>query len=173
HIAHNDLHVMALADMISRTTHMLSLMGQFLLLFNFPLILLGEVTVPWLFIILLIFAPTVSALLQLALSRTREYDADLEAVNLTGDPEGLASALAKMEQLQVSFWERIFLPGRRIPEPSLLRTHPRTEERIRRIMELEKKDIPIQSLIDLSPLPDFRHSSHSEHPRWRITGLWY
>jgi heat shock protein HtpX len=34
--------------------------------------------------------------LQLALSRAREFDAKLDAAGLTGDPEGLASALAKL-----------------------------------------------------------------------------
>jgi heat shock protein HtpX len=50
--------------------------------------------------------------------------------NLPSNPAGLASALAKLERRTGRFWEEMFLPGRRIPEPSLLRTHPPTEERI-------------------------------------------
>lgn len=178
HIAHNDVRVMAMADMISRTTHLLSMFGQILLLFNFPLLLLGEYTIPWLFILLLIFAPTVSALLQLALSRTREYDADLDAVRLTGDPRGLASALAKMEELQSGVWERIFLPGRRVPHPSLLRTHPNTEERIKRLLELEAEypagqvypsDILEEEFSGGVPFPE----RNPRRPRWHVTGLWY
>jgi len=177
HIAHNDLRVMAMADMISRVTHILSLFGQLLLFFNLPMLLLGQVTISWLLIFVLIFAPTISALLQLALSRTREYDADLDAVRITGDPRGLAAALAKMEELQTGFWERIFMPGRRVPHPSILRTHPDTEERIRRLLELEAKPVEKeyhpgfaeQDYLEDVPSSEFSHKP----PRWHITGLWY
>lgn len=64
------------------------------------LLLMGMVTIDWGLILLLIIAPLVSALAQLALSRTREYAADLSAARLTGDPRGLAAALAKIEQAQ-------------------------------------------------------------------------
>jgi len=176
HIKHNDLFVMGLADMVNRTTSTLSLLGQFLLFVNLPLILMGGYRLPWLAIVLLIFAPTVSSLLQLGLSRSREYDADLEAARLTGDPEGLASALVKLERLEASFLERIFLPGRRIPEPSLLRTHPKTEERVRRLMELKAElerpqPTPEETaLLDLVSIP----THELRNPRWRVLGgLWY
>ena len=82
-------------------------------------------------------APILSFLLQLALSRTREYDADLDVATLTGNPRGLASALAKMERLRGSWLERLLLSGRRPQAPSVLRTHPDTGDRIRRLLELE------------------------------------
>ena len=44
----------------------------------------------------LILAPIGAALLQMSLSRRREYLADASAAEITGDPEGLASALAKL-----------------------------------------------------------------------------
>ena len=47
---------------------------------------------------LLIVAPLTATLLQLAISRSREFDADAAAAELTGDPEGLASALARLEE---------------------------------------------------------------------------
>jgi heat shock protein HtpX len=176
HIVNNDLRVMGLADLVSRITRALSLMGQLLLFINLPLLMMGRVTIPWLFIILLVVAPNLTSLLQLALSRTREFDADLEAVRLTGDPRGLASALDKLERLQGGLWQRIFLPGRGDPEPSVLRTHPTTDERIRRLLELEDRPMPAQPdvprdvpVFHLSQLP----SAQRRVPRWHISGLWH
>lgn len=136
HIANRDLWIMGLADAMSRAVSLASWSGQLLLLVNLPLILAGAAYVPWEVPLLLIFSPTVMALLQLALSRTREYDADRGGAMLTGDPEGLASALVKLERQAGRFWEEMFLPGRRIPQPSLLRTHPPTEKRVERLAEL-------------------------------------
>ena len=175
HIRHNDLQVLGLADLVSRATVFFSWMGQFLLLLNLPLWLAAGYSVPWLAVFLLIFAPTLTALLQLALSRSREFDADLGAVELTGDPRGLASALYKLEAYQTNIFERIFLPGRRVPEPSLLRTHPATEERIRRLLELEgEAPRPEPSVWEEEPSlgPGVRISLRPG-PMWHWTGLWH
>ena len=174
HIANNDLWIMTLADVMSRATSLLSYFGIALLLLNVPLLLMGAVTVPWLLVLLLVFAPTLMSLLQLALSRAREYDADLDAVRLSGDPDGLASALAKMERYQGRFWEEILFPGRRIPEPSLLRTHPETAERIRRLADLAAakpagpvtaRSAPVRTRIPIRVV--------RAPPRWRRWGYWY
>lgn len=139
HIVNQDIRVMAIADMVSRFTSMMSTFGMFALFANLPSILMGTgIAVPWLAVLLLMSAPTIGGLMQLALSRTREYDADLGAAMLTGDPEGLASALVKLEKAQGQHWEGMVLPGGRIPNPSLLRTHPRTEDRIERLMALRQ-----------------------------------
>ncbi len=182
HIRSNDLWIMNLADTISRVTALLSTLGQILLLLNLPLVVVGYATVPWLLVIVLIFAPSVVALLQLALSRTREYDADLDAVELTGDPVGLASALGKLENRVGRFWEEILYPGRRIPEPSVLRTHPSTEERIRRLMALRPppapprapRPVPIRVGFDNRArmiVPGFGTVVRAPRRHW--TGLWY
>lgn len=143
HISNEDVKVMSIADMVSRFTSVMSTLGMLTLLFNLPAILSGGTAgVPWLGIVLLMAAPTIGALLQMALSRTREYDADLGAVMLTGDPDGLASALSKLEQAQQRHWEGMVLPGGRIPDPSLLRSHPRTDERIARLMALKGEATP-------------------------------
>jgi heat shock protein HtpX len=177
HIRNNDLWVMGLADVFSRATSLLSLIGQFLLLLNLPLILFAEVTINWFAILLLVFAPNISALAQLALSRTREYDADLNAARLTGDPDGLALALAKIERLQGSWLERIFMPGRRVPEPSLLRTHPKTDERIARLVALKPQ---LANVAYAEPWSGLNLGAHAVFgkpvarvPRWHINGLWY
>lgn len=176
HVRNNDLWVMGLADLFSRATNLLSLVGQFLLVLNLPLMFFNQTSINWFAILLLILAPGVSALAQLALSRTREYDADLDAARLTGDPEGLAQALAKIEGEQGGWLERIFMPGRHIPEPSLLRTHPQTDERIARLLALR----PQLPGFDREWLPG--HSSDiastfgrpvDRLPRWHISGLWH
>jgi heat shock protein HtpX len=94
HVRANDMWVMTLADMVARLTALLSLFGQVLLVLLVPFALAGEIRLPLLPLAVLIFAPAVSALLQLALSRIREYDADLAAAELTGDPRALAPAAA-------------------------------------------------------------------------------
>ena len=73
YIGNNDMRIMILADMASRMTGLMGQIGIFMLIFNLPLSLFGAATVPWLFIVVLIAAPTVSAILQLALSRNREF----------------------------------------------------------------------------------------------------
>jgi heat shock protein HtpX len=136
HIRHNDIWVMALADVLSRLTNLMAMTGIFLLLVYLPLFLLSGEPIPWLLLLVLLLSPNISALLQLALSRSREYNADIEAVELTGNPQGLASALAKIEYYQGGWAERILFPGRKAPDPSLLRSHPQTQERIKRILEV-------------------------------------
>lgn len=175
HVANNDLWVMGLADMMSRQTSLLSLFGQLLLLVNLPL-MLGGGGLSWMAILLLIFAPQISALAQLALSRTREFHADLNAARLTGDPEGLAAALAKIDRATSSVWERIFLPGRRVPEPSLLRTHPPVEQRIERLLSLVGEH-PAEPTWPVSG--DSWHGPRTiagpvtRSPRWHLNGLWH
>jgi len=158
---------------VSRITGSFGLLGQFLLLLSLPAALVASMPVPWLALLVLLAAPTLSALVQLALSRNREYEADLSAAELTGDPAGLAAALDKLERYQGRFWEQILMPGRRLPEPSLLRSHPDTEERIDRLMALVPRRQPCAALImdtDGWPGPAIAKPAR---PRYRPLGLWY
>ncbi len=169
HVLHGDLALMNLADVISRVTAALSMTGQFLLVLNLPLLLLGASPVSWPLVLVLVFAPGASSFLQLALSRTREFSADAEAARLTGDPLGLAAALGKMQAAESGFWSRVFLPGHRSPHPSLLRTHPEHAERIARLKELAEDQARHVSPAPLAlPFPPPRQS-----PRWRVGGFWY
>ena len=143
HISNEDVRVMAIADMVSRFTSLMSTFGMISIILNIPAMLFGGATsIPWSVVLLLVFAPTLGGLLQMALSRTREYDADLGAVLLTGDPDGLASALLKLEKAQARPWEGMVLPGGRIPDPSILRTHPLTSQRIARLNALKRDNAP-------------------------------
>ena len=176
HIRSNDMNVMALADMFSRLTSMLSIFGLLLFVLNLPLLFLGFISINWLVIILLILAPTISTLAQLGLSRIREYDADLNAAHLTGDPEGLASALVKMENIQGGWFERLFLSGRRIPEPSFLRTHPSTVERVHRLLSYKQytdDNINLDSSTPASLENNLLLNRINRRPGWHFNGLWH
>ncbi len=177
HVCHNDMWVMGLADFMSRLTSTLSTVGQMLLLINLPLLMMSDYTISWTAIAILIFAPTLAALVQLALSRTREFDADLGAARLTGDPRGLASALEKMERYQGRLFEQILLPGKYLPDPSLLRTHPSTQERVRRLLELEgQPPTGAPPRLDTSLGADQLARARpvvERAPRRRLGGVWY
>lgn len=175
HIAHNDLWIMGLADALSRATAMLSMFGQIVFLVSVPFLLLGQPIAPWWAPLVLIVSPTIVSLLQLALSRTREFDADRGAAALSGDPMGLASALAKLERRRGAFWEEILFPGRRIPEPSLLRTHPPSAERIERLREFAAAHAPAKPPVataDAFAAPSTLRLVE-RRPRLHVTGLWY
>ncbi|WP_157014233.1 zinc metalloprotease HtpX [Mesorhizobium xinjiangense] len=166
HIAHGDVNVMAFADMVSRFTSFMSTVGLFSLTLNVLGLAGGYAAqIPWLAVVVLIASPTIGGLLQMALSRTREFDADLGAAMLTGDPEGLAMALRKLERAQGRLWESVVLPGGRIPDPSILRTHPLTSDRIERLMQLHAaRDLPEPPVaVEAAGLP--RHRRRSFIPR--------
>lgn len=138
HITNGDLRVMAIADSFARFTGVLGQVGFALLLLGMCLV---QPALVWAALVL-VSGPTLTTLLMLGLSRQREHAADLEAVTLTGDPRGLASALQRIEQ-PTRFWEHLVgLPGRDL-QPSLLRTHPATEDRIRRLLQLEAQPEPL------------------------------
>ncbi|MDH5391694.1 MAG: zinc metalloprotease HtpX [Gammaproteobacteria bacterium] len=171
HIHNKDLWVMVVADAISRITSVMALTGYIMVLFYLPFSIFQQQQIPWLLLILLMIAPNLSALMQLALSRTREFNADLQAVKLTSDPHGLISALSKIEHYQTQGFKQILLPGLRLPQPSLLRTHPLTEERIQRLLTMaQHRQHPFFNQQQMPPhrLPRSRRS-----PRIRINGLWH
>ncbi|MBF0295474.1 MAG: M48 family metalloprotease [Magnetococcales bacterium] len=144
HIKNEDTQVMALADAFRRLTLMLANLGQILLVLLLPFALAeGRSVLPLL--LLLVTAPTLSALLQLSISRTREFAADLDAADLTGNPRALASALRRIDSPSSrTLFDRLLFPLGHPKEPGWLRTHPETEERVRRLLELEQRHILVQ-----------------------------
>jgi heat shock protein HtpX len=95
-----------------------------------------------------ILAPIAAALLQMALSRSREYEADRSGAKLIGDGEPLAQALAKIESSAKQIPMNVDpahaqayiinpLTGRKIQFANLFRTHPPTEDRIARLRSRE------------------------------------
>ncbi len=171
HIAHGDLRVMGLADLLSRLTSLFALLGQIMLLLSLPWVVAGLGAVNWGALALLVVSPHLALLAQLGLSRVREFDADLEAIALTGDPDGLASALTRIERASRS-WRSVLLPGWGNPEPSWLRTHPATAERVQRLQALRRAEPPWWAATPPSPFEPPAEPAHRS-PRWRLGGLWH
>jgi len=134
HLRHRDTKVMYLAAVMNHLVGTFAGFGRLLLLVSLPLFLLTGTLLNWFPLLLMALAPIPSQMLQLALSRTREFDADLGAAQLTGDPNGLASALTKLDRFEENFFQRLFFPTRQPND--WLRTHPQSKERIRRLRNL-------------------------------------
>ena len=171
HIKNKDLWVMVVADLISRITSIMALSGYIMVIVYLPLSLLTSQNMPWLLLTLLLIAPSLSALMQLALSRTREFNADLQAIKLTSDPQGLMSALNKIENFETHILKQLLMPGLRTPHPSLLRTHPLTKERIERLKTMAQQEL--HPFLSQHHTNNIQHNTALSRPRNRFTGLWH
>lgn len=108
----------------------------------------GESRNPFVAILVMILAPMAAALIQMSVSRSREYMADKSGGELCGNPNALADALLKIE----AFAQRRVMPGAteatahmfiinpfsRVDVKKLFSTHPSTEERVRLLREQAK-----------------------------------
>lgn len=149
HIHAGDLTVMGIADLLTRLTRTLSLLGLVLVIFNVPLAatVMGGGQLPWSALLLLVATPMVNFMIQMALSRAREFDADANALELCGDPLSLAQALEKLETQQSGALRSMFIPPKPGSVPSLLRSHPVTDERVRRIMAHPLRHPPLSNAL--------------------------
>ena len=99
-------------------------------------------------ILVMILAPLAAMLVQMAISRTREYSADRAGAEICGQPLWLARALQKIEQLAKGVVNQgaernpasahlfIINPLHMGGVDKLFRTHPPTADRVRRLREL-------------------------------------
>jgi heat shock protein HtpX len=101
-------------------------------------------------LLMLILAPIAATLIQTAISRTREFAADRDGARISGNPRGLATALARLQQgaearpMQASAntenTAHMFIvnpfAGAMSGLANLFSTHPPTEERIERLNEM-------------------------------------
>ncbi len=126
HVRNGDLALMQLAMVVGQLTRTVSQIAFLLVFLSLFLRTVSAPSFPIIPLLVLAFAPLGAGLLQLALSRTREGEADLEAAELTGDPQGLASPLVKLrcqEQMLLRGW---FQTPARLRVPSVFRDHPAT-----------------------------------------------
>jgi heat shock protein HtpX len=98
-------------------------------------------------LVIIVLAPIAAMLIQLAISRSREYEADHTGAKLAGNPEGLAGALLKLENsarqgvtLNASpATAHLFImnPLHGKNWTALFSTHPPIEERVKRLKEIK------------------------------------
>ncbi len=100
------------------------------------------------FLLLLVVGPLAAGVIQMAISRSREFQADASGAQVTGDPLALASALRKLElgtralplppepRLQTTSSMMIANPFRREGVANWFSTHPPMAERIARLEQL-------------------------------------
>ncbi|EAR21029.1 zinc metalloprotease HtpX [Nitrococcus mobilis] len=147
HVRHRDTLVSAIAATLAGAITMLANMAQWMLLFGGLRGNDNEQGGGGVFgaLVMMILAPLAAMLIQMAVSRSREFGADQGGAELTGNPLWLASALRKLEQanqrapMQTAAnhpaTAHLFivnpLSGLRLAR--LFTTHPSTEERIRRL----------------------------------------
>jgi heat shock protein HtpX len=106
---------------------------------------------PLLYLVAILIAPIAATLLQLGISRTREYQADKTGADVTGDPEALASALEKLKR-GVEYAPMPDTPAQEavsalyIVKPfaggglsNLFSTHPPLEDRIARLRAMRPR----------------------------------
>lgn len=113
HVRNRDTLIGTIAATIGGAISFLAQMGQFNLLFGGGDDDNGN---PMLALLAIILAPIAALVIQLAVSRGREYQADSTGASLTGDPEGLAQALETLAANQQRGLLGRF--GRRAPRPA-------------------------------------------------------
>ena len=105
----------------------------------------GNTIVMLIGLICLIVSPIFAKLMQLAVSRRREYLADATAIQFTRNPDGLISALIKISEdpnelknaSQSTAHMYISSPFRNTKKTNLLSTHPATEDRIEALRNIK------------------------------------
>ena len=148
HVRHYDILIGTVAATIAGAIAMIANIMQFGAIFG------GrdeESPNPILMLVMSIILPIAAGIIQMAVSRSREFEADAGAARLTGHPEWLQSALLKLE----NYNRQGILPeatpetahmfivnpftGKDISFANLFRTHPTTEQRIERLEAMRRE----------------------------------
>src|SRR5215471_17820748 len=150
HVRNHDILISSVAATIAGAITMLAHAAQWALIFGGMGGRGGRDRNPLGDLLLIILAPLAATMIQLAISRSREYGADGTGARIIGNPEALASALEKLEMassrrpLQVNpAVAHMFIvnPLKGVNFNGLFSTHPPLEERIRRLRSMQPASI--------------------------------
>jgi len=147
HVKHRDTLTMTVVATLAGAIMMLAQMGQFAAMFGGMNRDDEDAPNPLVFLLMIVVAPLAAMLVQMAVSRAREFEADATAARLTGSPQGLINALAKLERGART------IPGHANPQTAhlfivnplagvggavagLFSTHPPMEKRIEALRQL-------------------------------------
>jgi len=146
HIKHYDILIGTIAAVFSGAIAMIANFMQFSGLMGGN----RQNSNPIVMIIMAILLPLAASIIQMSVSRSREFMADEGAARMTGNPSGLQSALAKLERYARGGHQihnateqtaHMFIinpfSGLKSSLGNLFRTHPTTEDRIARLEELK------------------------------------
>lgn len=147
HIANRDILIQSCAAVLGSAITSLANMLYFTSLFggrdsenSSPVSAVGA-------ILMIILAPLAASLIQMAISRSREYAADESGAHFSSDPQSLASALNKLNNYTAKIplnanpaTENMFIvsPLHSGNMQALFSTHPPVEERIKRLMQMAR-----------------------------------
>jgi len=145
HVLHRDILISTIAAVMAGAIMVLSRMAYYAAIFGGRRDDRERGGNPLAALAMMIFAPLAASLIQLAISRSREYQADEGGAKLSGDPLALASALGKIERAalagrggfaqmnQTTAHLYIVNPFSLEGISRLFSTHPPTEDRIERL----------------------------------------
>lgn len=148
HVKHYDILVGTIAAVFAGAIAMIANMMQFGAMFGNS----RQNSNPIMMILMAILLPLAASIIQMTVSRSREFMADEGAARMTGSADGLQSALTKLENYARSGHQvhnateqtaHMFIinpfSGLKSSFGSLFRTHPSTEDRIARLEELKSE----------------------------------
>ena len=146
HVKHRDILISTISATMAGA---ISMLGNFALLFG-GRDGEGRRISPIVGLMMMILAPLAASLIQMAISRAREFEADRGGAEISGDPQALASALQKIDRVargipldaaerhpetaQMMIVNPLSAGGLR----GLFSTHPATEERVERLLAMEQ-----------------------------------
>jgi heat shock protein HtpX len=145
HVQHRDILISSIAATIAGAITYLAHMAQWAAIFGGGRDRDEEGGGVFGLIVMAIVAPIAAVLIQMAISRSREYEADRGGATLAGNPLCLAGALRKLEMAnqQIPMQANAATAHMFIVNPltggglmSLFSTHPPMEERVRRLEEM-------------------------------------
>jgi heat shock protein HtpX len=156
HVKHRDTLTMAIVATLAGAIMMLADMARFAAIFGGSRDSDGESTNPIVFIAMLVIAPLAAMLVQMGVSRAREFEADATAAHLTGSPDGLINALSKLERGAAMIPTHSMSPQTAhlcIVNPlkafgglsNLFSTHPPMDKRIAALNALRSQIQPVRS----------------------------